>query len=69
MPFGDAEWQRKNTEDRIRGVIDRDRDHLGLRPHEVDRAVQIGADIAEGDKSLNLGQLAHAGATAVTGGR
>jgi hypothetical protein len=68
MPFGDEAWKRKNTEDCIRGVIERDRTHLGLRDHEVERAVQIGADLANTDRSLNWGQLANAGATAVTGG-
>jgi hypothetical protein len=68
MVFGDDAWKRKNTEDCIRGVIERSHDHLGLRDHEIDRAVKIGADLAAKRKDLNWGQLADAGATAITSG-
>jgi hypothetical protein len=67
MPWSEAE-RRRNTEGCIRSTIETKPDRYGLRPHEIDRAVKLGADLADKDRSLNWGQIATAASTAITSG-
>lgn len=60
--------KRRNTEGCVRSTIEVDHDKYGLRPHEIDRAVKMGADLAAKDPSLNWGQIARAVSTAITSG-
>lgn len=63
MAWSDAE-ERRNRESIIRGAIERD-SHTGLRPTEVDKAVQRGMAISDSNKRLNWGQIKDAAVAAV----
>jgi hypothetical protein len=67
MTWSEAD-RRRNTEQCVRSTIETQHDHYGLRPHEIDRAVKLGADLAEKDRSLNWGQIANAVSTTITSG-
>jgi hypothetical protein len=51
MTWSEAE-RRKNAEECVRTTILARRDHLGLRDHEIDRAVQLGTDLWKGMTTL-----------------
>jgi hypothetical protein len=50
----------------VRSTIERHRGHYGLRDHEIDRAVKLGADLWKGQ--TDLGTATEHAATAIKQG-